>query len=338
MKDIVRNNAVKSKPRVLALSGGIGGAKLALGLYRILDPWDLAVVVNTGDDFEHFGLHIAPDVDTLMYTLSGTNNTELGWGRAGETWAFLEQLKRLGGETWFQLGDGDLAVHLQRSESLKRGNTLSTVTADLFHHLEIQAHVWPMSDQPVRTMIDAVDGWEIPFQNYFVQEKCEPEVSGFRFTGAGDALPNASFMELLEDPCLNAIIVCPSNPYVSVDPMLAIPGVRAALKACHVPVIAVSPIVGGEAIKGPTAKMMRELNIPVDPLSIARHYADFLDGFILDDADAHHADSLEIPTLVTRTVMQTLEDRDALARDSLSFAQRLKADKSLNTTSAKRAS
>ncbi len=338
MKDILRNNAVKPKPRVLALSGGVGGAKLALGLYRILDPWDLAVVVNTGDDFEHFGLHISPDVDTLMYTLSGENNTELGWGRADEGWAFLKQLKRLGGETWFQLGDGDLAVHVQRTESLKRDETLSSITAKLFLRMGIDAQVWPMSDQPVFTMVDTVDGRELPFQNYFVQERCEPKVSGFRFLGAKTAKPNSSFMKCLADPTLDAVIVCPSNPFVSIDPILAIPGVRVALKACPAPVIAVSPIVDSEAIKGPTAKMMRELDIPVNPLSVARHYADFLDGFILDDADVHHAGSLEVPTLVTGTVMKTLEDRDALARDALSFAQRLKADAALSPAPAMGAS
>ena len=322
------------RPRVLALSGGIGGAKLALGLYSILEPWELAVLVNTGDDFEHFGLHISPDVDTLMYTLSGENNTELGWGRAGETWAFLEQLKRLGGESWFQLGDGDLAVHVRRTECLKGDVTLSAITADLFQRMGIEAHVWPMSDQPVGTMVYAADGRELPFQNYFVQERCEPAVSGFHFTGADTAKPNSSFMELLRDPSLDAVIVCPSNPYVSVDPILALPGVRAALKACPVPVIAVSPIVSGDAIKGPTAKMMKELNIAVDPLSVARHYADFLDGFVLDDTDADHADSLEIPSLVTQTVMQTLDDRKGLARDVLSFAGRIKADDPSNSAAA----
>lgn len=329
MNDIAGNNIEMAKPRVLALSGGIGGAKLALGFYRTLKPWELAVVVNTGDDFEHFGLHISPDVDTLMYTLSGENNTELGWGRAGETWAFLEQLKHLGGETWFQLGDGDLAVHVRRTESLKEGVSLSAITADLFRRMGVTAHVWPMSDQPVRTMIDAADGREIPFQNYFVQERCEPAVSGFRFEGADAAKPNAAFMELLADPLLEAVIVCPSNPFVSVDPMLSIPGVRRALKSCSASVIAVSPIVGGEAIKGPTAKMMQELDIPVDPLSVAGHYADFLDGFILDNADADHAASLDIPTFVTGTVMQSLDDRKNLARDALSFAQQLKGDASL---------
>ncbi|MBT3334425.1 MAG: 2-phospho-L-lactate transferase [Rhodospirillaceae bacterium] len=318
-------DSISTRPRVLALSGGIGGAKLALGLYRILEPWQLAVVVNTGDDFEHLGLHISPDVDTLMYTLSGENNTELGWGRAGETWVFLEQLKRLGGETWFQLGDGDLAVHIRRTESLKQDHTLSAITADLFLRMGIEAHAWPMSDQSVRTMVDTADGQVLPFQNYFVGQLCKPEVSGFRFTGAQTAKPNQSFLRLLGDPKLDAVIICPSNPFVSVDPILAIPGVREALKACPVPVIAISPIVGGEAVKGPTAKMMRELKMDVNPLSVAGHYAGLLDGFVLDDADAGYRDSLEISSLVTSTVMQTLADRDTLARDVLAFAEQLKA-------------
>jgi len=324
------------RPRVLALSGGIGGAKLALGLYRVLPAWELAVVANTGDDFEHFGLPISPDVDTLMYTLSGENNQEQGWGRADETWTFMEQLGRFGGETWFQLGDGDLAVHMQRAEAFKRGDTLSTITADLCRRLGVEAHIWPMSDSPVRTLVDTADGRELPFQRYFVEEACKPVVSGFRFAGVDAAEPNDSFLALLADPALHTVIVCPSNPFVSVDPILAIPGVLDALGACPAPVIAVSPIVGGDAIKGPAAKMMREMNQPVSPVSIALHYAGLLDGFILDHADSGLADSLDIPSLVTDTVMRTLEDREALARDVLAFAERISANEDSSASTVQR--
>ncbi len=310
-------------PRVLALSGGIGGAKLALGLYRVLEPWRLAVVVNTGDDFEHLGLPISPDVDTLMYTLAGENDRDQGWGRAGETWTFMEQMERLGGEAWFRLGDGDLAVHVRRAECLEEGLTLSAVTADFCRRLGVRAHIWPMSDAPVRTVVETADGRQLPFQHYLVREACRPEVRGFRYQGAETAEANGSFLDLLGDPALRAVVVCPSNPFVSIDPILAVPGVREALAACPAPIIAVSPIVGGRAVKGPAAKMLRELGLPVDAASVARHYGDLPDGFVLDDADAALADGLAIPTLVTATVMDSLEDRESLAREVLAFAERI---------------
>jgi len=311
--------------KILALCGGIGGAKLALGLSRILAPGQLTVAINTGDDFEHLGLHISPDIDTVIYTLAGINDTERGWGLAGETWHFMESLSRLGGEAWFQLGDRDLATHIFRTQRLKAGATLSEVTGEIATRLGITARLLPMSDQPVRTMVETLDG-VLPFQRYFVEQQCRPVVKAIRFEGADDATVQPDILKLLADPDLAAIVLCPSNPYLSIDPLLAVPGMRAALKASPAPVVCVSPIVGGRAIKGPTAKIMTELGLPVTVQAVAEHYRDLLDGLVIDDADADQADHLGLPVAVTGTVMQTLEDRDRLARAVLDFASALHRD------------
>ncbi len=313
----------ESTPTVLALSGGIGGAKLALGLYRILEPWSLAVVLNTGDDLIHMGLHVAPDVDTIMYTLSAENNTELGWGRAGETWSFMEQMGRLDGDTWFNLGDGDLALHVRRTELLSRGVSLAEITAQFYQAFGIHAHAWPMSDDAVRTVVQTADGRTLPFQNYFVGERCEPAVSGFSYEGATTAAANQHIIKALADPGLRAVILCPSNPFVSIAPILSVPGIRDALAACQAPVVAVSPLIGGEAVKGPLGKMFQELGQPAKNANVLSHYTDFLDGFVIDDTDGHEADSFGLPTLVTRTLMKSLDDRDTLATQVLAFADGL---------------
>ena len=310
----------------LALSGGVGGAKLALGLARVLASDALVIVANTGDDFEHLGLHISPDVDTLLYTLSGINNPETGWGRAEETWSCMTDLKRLRGETWFRLGDKDLAVHLYRTARLRSGVSLSAVIDGLRKQLEIGTEVLPMSDQPVRTEVETDEGL-LQFQQYFVRRRCEPVVKGLHFSGASDAAMTPRCAQLLASGALNAIIICPSNPYLSIDPILAIPGVRQAIKGSTAPTIAVSPIVDGSAIKGPTAKLMTELGVPVSPTAVVQHYGDLLDGFILDEADAGLASSIEtsgIACTTTNTVMRTLEDRTRLARDVLDFAHTLR--------------
>jgi LPPG:FO 2-phospho-L-lactate transferase len=317
------NDELDKLPRVLALSGGVGGAKLALGLYRVLNPWDLGIAVNTGDDFEHFSLHISPDVDTIMYTLSETSNIEQGWGRDNETWSFLEQIGRLGGDTWFRLGDGDLAVHMRRTELLKAGNGLGEATANLFRQMGISAHIYPMSDDAVRTIITTADGRDLPFQHYFVREQCEPEVRNFTYAGASESDPYSSLLAALENPSLRAVILCPSNPFVSINPILSVPGIRQALLNCPAPVIAVSPIVGGAAVKGPLAKMLAELGKPVNNHSIVEHYGDFLSGFILDRVDAAEAQELGCPTLITSTVMQSIEDRETLALEALGFADQI---------------
>lgn len=316
--------------RVLALSGGVGGAKLALGLTHHLDAQQLAIVCNTGDDFEHYGLPICPDLDTVMYTLSGRNNSEQGWGLAGESWRTMDALAQLGGETWFRLGDLDFATHLQRGALLRGGSSLSDATRELFARFSVRHPVWPMSDDPVRTRVDSDIG-ELNFQHYFVREQCRPAVRGFRFDGIERARPQAQFDALLRDSGLAATIICPSNPFVSVDPILQLSGVRAALRASRAPVIAVSPIVGGAAIKGPAAKMFTELNLPSTALAVAEHYVagaggGLLDGFVIDDVDAEFAPAIErlgVKVLATQTVMKTLDDRIALARDVLQFAARL---------------
>ena len=324
---------------VLALSGGVGGAKLALGLYRILPPDTLTVVANTGDDFEHLGLSISPDLDTLLYTLSGNDNLELGWGRRGETWTFMAALEALGGETWFRLGDGDLATHIERTRRRKAGESLSAISHDFRRRLGIAARLLPMSDDPVRTRLHTAPtppspasggglgggagGW-LDFQDYFVRLRCEPVIDRLEFAGAADARPHRDFLAALTEPQLRAVVICPSNPFISIDPILAVPGVRAALRACNAPVIAVSPIIGGKAVKGPTAKMMAELGLPVDAAAVAHHYRDFLDLYIADEEDAAAVAGLDMPVVLTRTLMQSLADREALARAVLAAAERVR--------------
>jgi len=305
----------------LALSGGVGGAKLALGLSHVLSPDALTMVVNTGDDFEHLGLHVAPDLDTLMYTLSGLSNPETGWGRAGETWQCLEALAQLGGESWFRLGDRDLSVHLQRTVRLRAGASLSTVTAELFGALGVRHRVLPMSDQPVRTLVHC-DAGTLAFQHYFVRERCAPRVQGFSFDGAVQARPAPGVLEAISSPDLRGVIICPSNPFLSIDPILAVPGIREALRECAAPVIAVSPIVAGLALKGPTAKIMEELALPQTAAAVAAHYGELVDGFIIDETDRDLAPQIATQTLrvkCAQSVMATLDDRINLAHTALDF-------------------
>jgi len=311
---------------VLALSGGVGGAKLALGLYRILPPDTLTIVANTGDDFAHLGLAVSPDLDTLLYTLSGNDNPELGWGRRAETWTFMAALEALGGATWFRLGDGDLATHVERTRRLASGEKLSSITDDFRRRLGIAARILPMSDEPVRTRLHTAainaDGRWFDFQDYFVRLRCEPVIDRLEFAGAADARPYPDILASLTDPRLRAVVICPSNPFISIDPILAVPGIRAALRACAAPVVAVSPIIGGKAVKGPTAKMMAELGLPVDAAAVAHHYRDFLDLYIADEEDAVAVAGLDIPVVLARTLMQSLADREALARTVLAAADR----------------
>ena len=309
----------------IALSGGVGGAKLALGLARVLAPGDLTIVANTGDDFTHFELHIAPDLDTVMYTLAGVSNTETGWGRAGETWNFMAALGELGGETWFNLGDKDLATHIERAQGFRRGQSLSQVTAAISKALGIEHAVVPMSDDPVRTIIATADG-DLAFQHYFVRDRCEPRITAIRFDGAETARPAPAFLQALESANLAGVIICPSNPYVSVDPILALPGIRETLRNIAAPVVAVSPIVKGMAIKGPAAKMMVELGMESNVETVARHYQGLVDGLVIDaeDADAGAVvESLGMRVLVTNTIMKTLEDRTDLARACMDFSKQL---------------
>jgi LPPG:FO 2-phospho-L-lactate transferase len=307
---------------VVALSGGTGGAKLALGLYRALPPDCLMVVCNTGDDFEHLGLSISPDLDTVLYTLAGIANSETGWGRANESWNFMQALGQFGGETWFRLGDADLATHVERTRRLAAGERLSATSKDFCRRLGVRAWLVPMCDEPVRTMV-ATEGGVLPFQRYFVEQRCEPKVNGFEFQGAGAARPAPPIRAALESDRLEAVVICPSNPFISIDPILAVPGVRAALAGSGAPVVAVSPLIGGRAVKGPTAKMMAELGLPISVRAVAEHYGDLLDGFVMDAADAAEAKALELPCLVTRTLMTSEDDKRALAAEVLAFARQL---------------
>ncbi len=306
--------------KVLAITGGVGGAKLALGLSKVLSADEVLFAVNTGDDFSHFGLHIAPDIDSLTYALAEQNNQELGWGRAGETWQFMETMAALGGEDWFRLGDKDLALHMRRTQLMAAGANLTEATAEIAGAMGIQHAIAPMSNDPVRTIVHTDQG-PLAFQHYFVRERCAPAVTGFEFDGLDSACLNP-VIEAWLDTC-DGVILCPSNPYVSVDPLLGLPGMRAALG--RLPVIAVSPIVGGIAIKGPAAKMMQELDVPASAPAVARHYASFLDGFVLDATDADDAGQIEVPTLVTQTIMDSLERRVQLACECVDFLQRLAA-------------
>ena len=314
---------------VLALSGGVGGAKLALGLSKCLSPEQLTIVCNTGDDFDHYGLRICPDLDTVMYTLAGRNNRQQGWGLENESWRVMEALSALGGESWFRLGDLDMATHLQRTALLTSGLSLSAATRQLCDRFEVPQRILPMSDETVETIVITEQG-ELSFQHYFVREQCKPAVRGFYFRGIEQARPQRDFFAQLNNAALDAIVICPSNPFVSIDPILQLPGVRETLSDSAAPVIAVSPIVGGGAIKGPAAKMLREMNMPVSATAVANHYRDILDGFVLDSVDAQQAEAiaeLGIVVHVTDTVMKSLGDRIRLANDVLQFAMSFAEEK-----------
>jgi LPPG:FO 2-phospho-L-lactate transferase len=311
---------------IIALCGGIGGAKLALGLYHVLEPQQLIVAVNTGDDFEHLGLSISPDIDTVLYTLGGVADRERGWGRSEETWNFMTALRELGGEHWFQLGDRDLALHVERTRTLREGATLTMFVERVARALGIDAQILPMTDDRVRTMVNTDEG-DLEFQRYFVERRCAPAVRALRFEGASQATPAAGLCRALSDPTLRAVVICPSNPYLSIDPILAVPGVRMLLAATTAPVIAVSPIIGGQAIKGPTVKIMAELGISATNESVAAHYRGLIDGLVIDDIDADSGEGagLDVPVLATRTLMQDLADRTRLAEEVIAFAERLAA-------------
>jgi LPPG:FO 2-phospho-L-lactate transferase len=303
---------------VVALAGGVGGAKLVDGLAKALPLPDLTVVVNTGDDFEHLGLRISPDLDTVCYTLAGLANPDTGWGQKDETWHALESLSKLGGPRWFGLGDHDLGTHLERTRRLKQGEPLSQITREFCKAWEIGTTVLPMTDDRVATNVLTRELGELPFQNYFVELHCEPEVAGFRFAGIAEAIPAPGVIEALEDAEL--IVICPSNPWVSIQPILGLPGVVEILKKR--PVVAVSPIIGGKAIKGPAAKMYSELGINPSALAVARHYGTLLTGFVLDRVDEHFLNDIEQSGIIpyaTDTLMLSANDRYRLAKDVLKF-------------------
>ena len=299
--------------KIVALAGGVGGAKLAHGLAQILPPEDLTVIVNTGDDFEHYGLYICPDLDTVCYTLAGLANPETGWGRVNETWNVIQNASKLGGPDWFNLGDQDLGTHLERTRRLKAGQTLTQITNDFCKTWGVEHTILPMSNQPVRTIVETEEG-DLAFQEYFVHRRCEPRVRGFRFDGVESAEPAPGAQEALQTA--EAVIICPSNPWVSIDPILQV------IKQITKPVVAVSPIIGGQTVKGPAAKMFLELGIEPSALAVADHYCDLVTGFVLDTLDKQlqgDIRSLNMRTLVTNTLMKSLDNRKQLASDVLDF-------------------
>jgi LPPG:FO 2-phospho-L-lactate transferase len=302
---------------LLALAGGVGGAKLAHGLSRILPPDDLAIVVNIGDDFEHLGLHVSPDIDTVMYTLAGIANPETGWGIAGETWSFMDALGVLGGETWFRLGDRDLATHVERTRLLADGAPLSAVTARFARKLGVAATVVPASDDPVRTLV-ATDEGDLEFQHYFVRRQCEPRVLSLSYRNAEAAQPAPVGDKPWTEMEIAGVIICPSNPYLSIAPIVAMPAVRARLMNRRFRVVAVSPIVAGQALKGPAAKIMAELGTAPSALAVARFYAGLVDFFVIDRSDAALADDIRqvgMEPVVMDSVMKSVADRERLARE-----------------------
>jgi LPPG:FO 2-phospho-L-lactate transferase len=305
--------------KIVALAGGVGGSKLAHGLSLCLSPQDLTVIVNTGDDFEFLGLTICPDLDTVCYTLAGLANPETGWGRKNESYRTLETLAALGGPDWFQLGDLDLATHLERTRRLHAGQPLSEVTRALCAAWGIQPAVLPMSDQPVRTRVQTVDSGELDFQEYFVHRRCEPRVTGFRFAGIETAHSAPGLLEILH--AADAVVLCPSNPWVSIDPILALDGVRSALAGKKM--LAVSPIVAGRSVRGPAAKMFAELGIQPDAPAVAEHYGALLSAFLMDEQDRKLASQVGLRVELTNTIMKNESDRLRLAEVVLHLIQTL---------------
>jgi LPPG:FO 2-phospho-L-lactate transferase len=318
---------------IVALAGGVGGAKLADGLAQCLPPEALTIIVNTGDDFKHWGLNISPDLDTVCYTLAGLANPETGWGRQAETWRVFENVQRLGGEDWFRLGDQDLATHLERTRRLAAGEPLSAITRSFCQRWGIGPTILPMTDDPVATIVDTVEMGELTFQEYFVHQRCEPTVRGFRFAGIETARPAPGVMAALQ--AADAVVFCPSNPWVSLDPILktltplhgASPIPSPALRERGAGVrVAVSPILGGQTVKGPAAKMFAELGIEPSAFAVAEHYGTTLSGFVLDEIDAGLTEAvrgLGIQPFSTKTLMKTPADRRQLAEDVLNFIERI---------------
>jgi LPPG:FO 2-phospho-L-lactate transferase len=306
--------------RVTVLTGGVGGAKLVHGLCHAMPAKRVTAIVNTGDDFMHLGLAISPDIDTLMYWLSGKANVAQGWGREGESWNFMDSVRSLGGDDWFALGDGDLALHVMRTEQLRRGKPLSSVIDGFASAWGIAAKILPMSDDPIATRVESLEGI-LDFQDYFVRRRCEPIARAIQFNGIEQARPAPGVIEAITDSNIQAILIAPSNPFLSIDPILAVPEIRNALVAAHAPIIAVSPIIDGRAVKGPTAKMMAEFGLEINTLSIVRHYAGIIDALLIDERDAPV--TLDVASARADTLMHTLDDRIRVARAALDLADSL---------------
>ena len=303
--------------KVLALAGGVGGAKLALGLARVVSPEQLVICVNTGDDEWFHGLHVSPDLDTVMYTLAGLADPESGWGLAGDTFDTLGMLKQYGADTWFNLGDRDLATHIRRTQLLRQGATLSEVTTELCLRLGVNQQIVPMSDDPVRTVLDT-DAGELAMQTYFVKHRAEPRVSRVKYVGSEIAHASPGLEAALDEA--EIIVLCPSNPFLSLGPILDITGVRSRLEESSASKLAVSPIVGGAAVRGPAAKIMSELGHDVSCVGVARQYQGLCDTLLIDDLDTSMAPAIErlgVRPVVTSIIMNTDTDKVALARTVL---------------------
>jgi LPPG:FO 2-phospho-L-lactate transferase len=305
---------------IVVLAGGVGGARFANGLAALLPPGQLTVVVNVGDDFDHLGLRICPDLDTVTYTLANLNNRELGWGQFGETWNFMDALRKLDGPDWFNLGDRDLATHILRTHRLNAGEPLSAIVADIARARGITQTILPATDDPLRTKILTDEG-ELDFQDYFVRRRCEPVFRSIRFAGAEQARAHPQVFAALADPALEAILIAPSNPLLSLAPILAVSQIADALAARTVPCVAVSPFIAGQAVKGPAAKILRELGLKPGPAAIAAHYGALLDGLVIDQGDEP---DLAAPALLrTDILMQDDAGQQRLAREVLDFARDL---------------
>jgi LPPG:FO 2-phospho-L-lactate transferase len=308
------------------LCGGVGGSRLARGFADIIAPDSLTIVVNTADDFDHFGLRICPDLDTVTYMLSGLVDEARGWGRADETWVAMEAMARLGGETWFNLGDRDLALHLRRTELLRMGATLSEATREIGTRLDVRHRVVPMTDDPVRTVIGTADG-KLTFQDYFVRHRCAPVATGIAYDGVNQATPAAWVLDALVASDLAGIVIAPSNPILSIAPILTLPGLREAIRAAGVPVVAVSPIIAGKTVKGPAAKLMAELGYQPGVGGVVDYYSDLIDGIIVDRQDEGvYTASDGVQATFADTMMGDLAARRRVAESCLKALETLRHD------------
>ena len=305
------------------LSGGVGGAKLVLGLSQVLNNDDFMTIVNTGDDFVHLGLKICPDIDTIIYTLAELVDQERGWGLKDESWNFLDKTKLLGGESWFNLGDKDLATHVHRTQRLAKGEDLTSITKNLASSFGVEAKIVPMTNDLVSTVVETREG-DLAFQHYFVRDRCLPIVKSFRFEGIKSSVINPSIKEYGEENNKSAVLLAPSNPFVSIDPIIGVPGMTEELVKMKGPKIAISPIVNSKAIKGPAAKMMQELGIPSTSIEVTNHYKGLIDAVVIDHADAALSEKIEdmgIKVFVTNTVMHSLKEKITLANECLNFIE-----------------
>lgn len=332
-KDEARQETEQKKPRpptpdaqpplqVTALAGGIGASKLLLGLATVMPPEDITIIANTGDDIELFGLRISPDIDTVTYTLAGVINEDTGWGLKGDTFECLRWLSRYDEASWFNLGDRDLATHIFRTNQLRSGRSLSEVTDGVRRSLGVRSNILPMTDAYTPTRVVTDEG-EMHFQEYFVRRRCEPRVRAIRFANIESAEPAPGVVSAILET--DAVIICPSNPFISIGPILAVPGVRQALRETQATVVAITPIIGGKALKGPAADMLRDLGHEVSAKGVAGLYDDFIDKFLFDEVDSEAEPvirSLDIETSVANTVMNTVEDKQRLARQVLALARR----------------